>query len=410
MRVLFLSPDFPIPAKTGLKVRVLSQLKLLHALDEIESISFLSVCPEEVAEERRLALETALPKLRTEQPAIRALSIRQSAATLARFCIRRLVHNEPYIVAINACPELSGVLERLLRANRYDIIYIGYLGMMGYVGLVRALAPNALVVLEQHNLEWHIFERLSSTLRMPFRQLVHLEALALRKFEQAAMRQVGSVIAISDDDATQFRSLSEIDAYVVPPFIEARVRPSQNATDPHIAYIGHLGWQPNVLGLDWFCKEVWPSLLQQVENVKLTIAGPGLGRDSLGRLLVPKQWQLPGITTVGFVDDLNDLYAKSAICIAPIVGGSGVRMKILETMSAGMPTVTTSDGAAGLSVTSGKELLIADDPSDFARCIVLALRDGNLRDTLRSNAYAYLESTHSQSVALAQLRRSLTRD
>jgi len=96
------------------------------------------------------------------------------------------------------------MLEKQLDATRYDVVYFGYLGMMAYFKQVKRQLPHARYVLEQHNLEWQIFYRLTGHLRAPLRQLALLEALALRSYERCALKQVHSVIAISDTDATWF--------------------------------------------------------------------------------------------------------------------------------------------------------------------------------------------------------------
>jgi glycosyltransferase involved in cell wall biosynthesis len=168
-----------------------------------------------------------------------------------------------------------------------------------------------------------------------------------------------------------------------------------------------LAWQPNAHGLDWFCDSVWPLVRARIPDATLTIAGPGLRRNPDGSLAVPERWVRPGITTVGYVDDLEDVYGSSAGMVAPILGGSGVRMKLLEAMRAGMPTVTTTDGAAGLDVEDGREMFIADDPAGFADGVVRMLSDEGLRERLRAAGYAYLESHHSLAAARARVQEAL---
>jgi glycosyltransferase involved in cell wall biosynthesis len=192
----------------------------------------------------------------------------------------------------------------------------------------------------------------------------------------------------------------------VPTFIEPAPKRVERTQAPALAYTGHLEWQPNTQGLDWFCREVWHRIRDRVPEAKLTIAGPGLRRTPEG-LMVPPNWCLPGITTVGYVEDLEDLYRQNVAMIAPILGGSGVRMKLLESMRAGMPTVTTTDGAAGLAVEDGREMFIADDPAAFSERVARVLSDAELRDRLRMAGYAYLETQHSIAAARARLEQAI---
>jgi len=112
------------------------------------------------------------------------------------------------------------------------------------------------------------------------------------------------------------------------------------------------------------------------------------------------------VTAIGYVDDLETLYSRVIAMIAPVVGGSGVRMKLLESMSAGMPTVTTTDGAAGLGVVDGREMLVADGEADFADGVVRLLQDRSLRDELRTAGYDYLAARHSLAVARRAIERA----
>ena len=388
---------------------MLSQLQLLSGLDAVESIDFLALNGVEVAPELLRELERQVPKLQAHNPIIRNSSVRRSRTTLFRFLSRRLLHNDPYLIAINHLPEMESLIERVTRDKRHDVVYVGYLGMMSYLPQLRRLVPNATFILEQHNLEWQIFERLAGELRSPLREVVKVEARALRRRERQALRQVDSVIAISNADAQQFRDLAGIEPVVVPPFIELLPPRDEKPSEPQIGYVGLLAWQPNVFGLNWFCRDVWPLVRAVVPNASMTIAGSGLRRLPSGALDVPQDWQQPGITTVGFVDDLNELYKNITGMVAPVVGGSGVRMKLLETLRAGMPTVTTTDGAAGLSVAHEREMLIADGPQSFANCVIRLMNDGHLRRHLRDRGYEYLIANHSAKVASQQLSRALSK-
>jgi glycosyltransferase involved in cell wall biosynthesis len=402
VKLLFLSLDFVLPADRGLRVRSLSQLRVLSSIESVESITFLALSEKAVEPERIRALEQLVPKVRAERPVLQPTHMRRSPRHLPRL-LRLRMQGLPYLIAKCDTPAMHALLERHLLQGRYDIVYLGHVGMAAYLRSARRLAPRARVVLEEHNVEWEIFERLAPTFRVPLRQVAKMEARALRSYERRALRSVDSVIAISAADARALESLGGIRATVVPTFIE-RAPPRTEATEaPALAYTGLLAWQPNTQGLDWFCRDVWPLVRQKVPGATLTIAGPGLRRAADGSLGVPQAWSVPGITTVGYVDDLEEVYRKSLAMIAPIIGGSGVRMKLLESMRAGMPTVTTTDGAAGLDVEDGREMLIADDAEQFAERVARLLSQRDLRDRVRSAGYAYLESHHSLAAARVQV-------
>jgi glycosyltransferase involved in cell wall biosynthesis len=386
---------------------VLSQLQLLSSLEEVESIRVLSLSAAPVSADLLRELESVVPKVRAETPILRDVSVRRSAQALMRFTQRRLLRNEPYLLAVHDVPQMRALIEECLYANRFELVYIGYLGMMAYSRLIRRVAPTAAILLEEHNIEWRIFDRLAKDATQPKRQIIGIEARALRRAEQKALCEVDAVVAISESDAQHFAQLANCTATVVPPFVEPGSGRAEHTTEERLGYIGHLGWQPNVYGLNWFCSDVWPLVRARIPQAQLTIAGPGLPRDATGGLVVPAAWTHTGIEVVGFVDELETLYRKSLAMIAPVIGGSGVRMKLLETLGAGMPTVTTSDGAAGLHLVHEKNVLIADTAQGFSDCVARLVTDAPLRQRLREGGFEYLRHNHSKAVAAGKLKDAI---
>jgi glycosyltransferase involved in cell wall biosynthesis len=408
MNVLFLALEHVLPADRGFRVRTLTQLKLLCALDEVERVTVLSLYDQPVPDESLRELERMLPKVRAEPPVFAPFHLRKHPREIPRMAFLRTVRGLPYLVAKCDVPALRTRMRALLKTGEYDVVYVGYYGMAAYLRDARKLAPKARVVLEEHNVEWEIFDRLANGFRRPMRWAAHVEARATRRHERETLRTVDSVIAISDDDARAFKKLAGTDAIVIPPVVGTPKGRTETSTGPQLAYIGMLAWQPNVYGLDWFCRDVWPLVRGKVPDATLTIAGPGLPKSSNGEgLVVPEGWKREGITTIGYVVDLEDLYRRSTAMIAPIIGGSGVRMKLLETMKAGMPTVTTTDGAAGLHVQSGREVLVGDTPEAFADAVARVLSDVPLRARMREAGYAYLAAHHSEAVAKERLLRAI---
>jgi glycosyltransferase involved in cell wall biosynthesis len=215
------------------------------------------------------------------------------------------------------------------------------------------------------------------------------------------------VVAISDADARCFERVAGVRAQVVPVVMQAQRRVRPRPSRPHFCYVGSLRWRPNVAGLDWLCREVWPKVRARLPDATFEIAGVDLEPDAHGVLPVPAAWRVPGVETVGFIADLEPLYARSLALLAPVRGGSGVRIKVLEGFRAGLPVITTPDGASGLPLTDGREALIAGDAEGIAERAVRLAQDDALREGLRDRAYAYLERHHGAAAAQEGLRGAL---
>ena len=405
MRLLHLT-EFPWPATSGALVRTLSQLRIIASLPEIESVTLLSITEKNVSAADIRALEGSVEKLRVLPPIFHPIHLFDHKRYVPRVAALRLL-GVPYLAGKWESRKFRRALRRELVAAQVDVVYIDHLGMGHYLPDIKAERPLCRTVLEEHNVESDFFKQFAAEKTGPKKIVAKAEYAAARKFEERTLREVVAVVAISNEDAKQIKALAGVSAHVVPVVMafERKMRPHPGR--PHFCYVGNLRWRPNVLGLDWFCQKVWPLVRKRVPDATFEIAGVGLKPDASRRLPVPDPWKGPGIETVGFLEDLEPLYGRSLGMLAPIIGGSGVRLKLLEGFRAGMPVVTTFDGAFGLPLEDGKEALISSDPEGFAERVERLVKDDALRERLREGGYAYLEEHHSLPIAQRVMKAAL---
>lgn len=406
VRIFYLTSEYLWPPHHGGRVRSLAQLRLLSSLPEVERVIMLGLTevPVTTADEDALAAE--LPLVRVLPPIRHPIHLRQHPVHFARVAGLRLLRRLPYLAAKWDGPAIHRALRRHLR-QPFDVVYIDHLGMARYLELVRRLQPRARVVVEAHNVESEFFRQFAERQRGLLRLFGLLELAATRRFEAEVLRAADAVVAISLEDARLLEAHTGVRPEVVPqvvPFARVHRPPPQR---PQLCYVGNLTWHPNVRGLDWFCAHVWPRVRAAEPATRLVIAGSGLLRDATGRLRVPPGWRAEGIEVVGFLPDLEPLYESSSAMVAPVLGGSGIRIKLLEALRAGMPTVTTAAGAAGLPLRPGQEVLVEDDPTRFAEATLRLLRDEALRQQLREAGYRFLGEHHTLAAAQAAMRRVL---
>jgi len=425
MRIFYLTSEFPWPPLHGGRVRSLSQLRLLCAQPELRVLRVFSLTEDGVSVDDLSGFRRALdnpPTLSIVPPIEHPIHLRQHKRKLAEVALIRLLHGTPYLLAKWRSSSVAAALTCELSAEssgpRWEVIYIDHLGMAVYLPLIRKLCPTARVVVECHNVESEFFAQFAAKQPLPLRWLAERESQAAAQHEAKILCEADAVVAISDRDAQRLRALSlarlgrAIQPLTVPPVVElAPVEPPaiELSTDlaPRVVYIGNLTWHPNVAGLDWLCQKVWPLLLARLPSATLTIAGSGLPKDPHGPLQVPSLWSGTGIEVIGFVPDLREFLTNAAALAAPVFGGSGVRIKLLDSLRLGVPTVTTSDGASGLPLHDDRELLLSDDPAGFAERLTRLCRDGALRLRLREAGLDYLREHHSTERAGRALRMAL---
>ena len=206
-----------------------------------------------------------------------------------------------------------------------------------------------------------------------------IELLRWRRWEHQVARAADLVLLSNEADRGSFSRRAPV--AVVPNGYEwsgARVGQPRGGGTPTVAFWGLMAYRPNADGARWFAKEVLPVLRELAPHVSVKIIGKGA--ESLGLA------ETPGIDVVGFVDDLPAALQGVDVAIVPLRLAGGTRIKILEAWAWGLPVVSTTTGAHGLGVETGRELLLADDPRRFAEAIHRVLEDGALRQTLIDTA------------------------
>lgn len=136
---------------------------------------------------------------------------------------------------------------------------------------------------------------------------------------------------------------------------------------------------PNVQGINWFIKNIMPKLGSI--SVKLNV---------YGRVCEKIKTKDKNVSLCGFIKDLNTAYSSADIVIAPILSGSGLKIKSVEALSFGMPLISTSEGARGLDDEDSNNFIIADDESSFAESIIELSQNRLKLDELSKNAKKYI--------------------
>jgi glycosyltransferase involved in cell wall biosynthesis len=391
VRVLFLTTEFPWPATGGGRLGTLSQLRILSSLPQVERIRLFSVDETEVRVDHREELMREVSKLEVIDPVFHPVHLFRYPRYVPRVVWLRAIHGVPYVVGKWDSSVVREKLAQELGAHLFEVVWLDGLGIARYLPLVRTLQPSARVVLRQFNVESDRFAQYARQQRGPKKLLAEMEWRASRRYERDTLRAVDAVGVVSADDVITCRELAGVEALNVPHLVPFARGPARDNLAPRFCWVGNLAWESNVRGLDWFCAEVWPRIRERLPDATLDIAGAGLRTDKVGVAIAPSSWRRPGITVLGFVDDLTTLYERSAAMVAPILGGTGVRVKLLEAFRHGLPAVTTPDGAAGLPIQAGREAFVEGEASAFAARAVELASSNRLQQQLREAAYTFLE-------------------
>jgi glycosyltransferase involved in cell wall biosynthesis len=162
-------------------------------------------------------------------------------------------------------------------------------------------------------------------------------------------------------------------------------------------------WPPNIDGVRWFINEVFPIIREARSDVVFDIIGARPPQD-LERLNNKGY----GVNVMGYIEEPSVYLERAAVMVVPLRAGGGMRVKILNALSQGLPIVTTKIGCEGIAVKSGNHLLVADSSCDFAQATLSLLNDQVMAKELGNNGRRLVEEQYDYRIACRPLDRIYT--
>ena len=235
------------------------------------------------------------------------------------------------------------------------------------------------------------------------RTLDQLDLTFIRRAERRIAANWDGVSVCTDEDVAALRATVPSTGFFKVPNVLDRYRLPPRAPDGtvRLLFVGNLAFEPNVRGLMSFMAEAWPLARAAVPHIRLSIVGinPGVQVRALA--------ELDGVELHADVPTVEPYYAACDIVLAPILIGSGTRIKILEAMAYGRPVVSTPLGAEGLDLEDGHDLLLAESMPGFAAAIIRLAENPRLRDTLAGNARRAQQERFGPEAMTSSLREAL---
>jgi glycosyltransferase involved in cell wall biosynthesis len=288
-------------------------------------------------------------------------------------------------------PEVRHEVREVLSAGNVDVCVADFLFAAANV----PMSPRIPVLLFEHNVEYLIWQRLANIETSPWkRALFEMEWRKLRACEAEACRRAALTVTVSDDDRQRLEELGAgIRAVPIPTGVDTRYfTPRRDAEVPgRLVFSGSMDWHPNEDAVRYFADEILPRIRADVPRVSFTI----VGRNPSAR--VRELASRPGIVVTGTLDDVRPSIAEGSVYVVPLRAGSGTRIKIFEALSMGKAVVSTSVGAEGLALESGRHFLAADTAHDFAHAVIRLFRDAARRRALGDAGRALVEANYSWS-------------
>jgi glycosyltransferase involved in cell wall biosynthesis len=286
-------------------------------------------------------------------------------------------------------PAVRECVKSLIAGGRVDVCVADFLFAAVNVPVFRDVPT----VLFEHNVEYLIWKRLCDLEQVAWRRaLLEIEWRKLRAREAAACRRFDVTIAVSEDDRNRLAALApEATITWIPTGVDTEYfTPDPQAERPaHIVFSGSMDWHPNEDAVRYFISEILPLIRADVPAATFAIVGRNPSRD------LRTAAAAAGAEVTGTLDDIRPAVAGAALCVVPLRAGSGTRLKIFEALAMGKAVVSTTLGAEGLDIESGRHYLAADGARDFARAVIDLLTNPWRRRHIGAAGRHLVESRYS---------------
>ena len=291
----------------------------------------------------------------------------------------------------------KGLASALQAAQHYDVIlFIIYSqASPNNLRLVRYWAPTARIVIDSVDVQ---FGRFLSRARLTGEKKDFDHAEKIKSDELADYKAADLIIVVSESEQElllpelpnkQVRIISNI--HPMGEFTLTEARPGKT-----LLFVGWGQYDPNVDAVTYFARDVFPLILKQIPNARLKVVGGDY----------PKEvHNLHGgsIEIIGRVPEMAPYLHEAYISIAPLRYGSGVKGKIGEALSYGLPVVTTSIGLEGFGLTPNKNVLLGDTPEEFAAHVISLLVNPSLHAEISLAGWEFLKDSFSEDAVREQV-------
>ena len=302
-------------------------------------------------------------------------------------------------------PDLLWKIHRILFEQNIDILQLDYTQLAGYAPDFHRIAT----FLFEHDV---LFQSIARSIKRQrslgaWLQYGHEYLRALR-FERRALGRFDAVQACTIVNRQHLESF----AWNAAPVVEGlragidvdRYRYVEEGREPDtVLFVGNFQHLPNQDGLRFFLTRVWPSVRKRRPQPRLVIVG------AKAPPAFQKSVEQPGVEFAGRVLDIRQPFQRYAVFVCPVLVGSGVRVKLLEAFAAGIPVVSTSLGAEGLTNSDQPLFEQADKPDDFAARVLALLDDPARGRTLARRARREVEDNWNMETNTVRLEQHYRR-
>jgi glycosyltransferase involved in cell wall biosynthesis len=251
---------------------------------------------------------------------------------------------------------------------------------------LRRLAPKMKIIFD--TVDAH-YRRLELEYQVTGDRAAQRSAKHYRKIETQLVRESDLLWCVSPaDEQSMIANVPGKPSTIVPTIHPLHERGAPFAQRDNLLFIGNFNHRPNRDAVVFFVEEILPLIRHSLRDIKFDVVGSN----------APVEFQKfasSGVRIHGYVEDITPLLNSSRVFVAPLRFGAGVKGKIGDALSFGLPVVTTDVGAEGMGFKNGNQVMIANSPGEFAAAVVRVYEDRDLWQQLSDAGYAHIDKYFS---------------
>ncbi len=297
-----------------------------------------------------------------------------------------------YFLRVHGSPQMAKTIADMVHTDRYDFVIAEY-SVMGQFLHRNPILPPVRRIISVHECYYLARRKAYYHNRIGFEKLKEaINLKGLKKYEFDMYRDADKILTLTPQGKQELLDICpELDIAVVPHGVDVDDFSFSEfkEEEKNIVFVGNYLHYPNVDAVLFFHSEIWPRLKSRLPDVKFTIVGQAPPSE------IQSLSQDKDIIVTGRVDDVRPFLKKGRVFICPVRLGGGFRGKILEAMAIGRPVVSTPLGAEGVPTHPRENIILADDPEQFAQGILDLMEDDQLFERIRTNARKLVEEKYA---------------
>ena len=380
MKILVIANKVVFPALDGGAV---AMKKLAHLLASYNQNLIDIIC---ISKDTKVA-NIKPPTISTHKNQIKQIVFKKNMGLNILDFTTSILKKESYQANRFYHSKIKDYVQKLINENQYNIVIFESVFTTVYLNKLKL--NNIKIIFRAHNIEHKIWQDLAKNTILK-KIAFYFLANQIKKMENTIPKYVDHIITISKNDAQYFNKIFQQKTKTIHVNFDIKNNRKSKIRNS-IFHLGSMNWKPNHEGIGWFLHKV--KKLIENENIKIYLAGKDMPS---------KYFKFTDKNTFieGQVENSEEYMRNKEILIVPIFSGSGIRIKILEGMTLGIPVISTTKGAQGIPYTDKKNIIIANKPDDFKKAILKLINNKNFAKKIAQGGQELIQNHFGSQILL----------